>query len=89
MLELERTKVFKRDVSKLKFSNQYYAKYIVHVEHLLNEKELPKEARDHNLNGNWNDYRELHISGDVLLIYKIEMGTLYLARIGTHSQLFN
>jgi mRNA interferase YafQ len=55
----------------------------------LNEKELPKEARDHSLSGNWNDYRELHVSGDLLLVYKIEMGTLYLARIGTHSQLFN
>ena len=89
MLELDRTKVFKRDISKLKFSNQHYAKYIVYLEHLLNEKELPKEARNHSLNGNWNDYRELHISGDLLLVYKIEMGTLYLARIGTHSQLFN
>ena len=89
MLELERTKVFKRDIGKLKFSNQHYAKYVVYLEHLLNEKELPKEARDHSLNGNWNDYRELHISGDLLLVYKVEMSTLYLARIGTHSQIFN
>jgi len=89
MLELERTKVFKRDITKVKFSNQHYAKYIIYLEHLLNGKKLPKEARDHSLNGNWNDYRELHISGDLLLVYKIEMGTVYLARIGTHSQLFN
>jgi len=89
MLELERTKVFKRDIGKLKFSNQHYVKYILYVEHLLNEKALPKEARNHSLSGNWDDYRELHISGDLLLVYKIEMGTLYLARIGTHSQLFN
>ncbi|CAA6805534.1 MAG: Unknown protein [uncultured Sulfurovum sp.] len=89
MLELERTKIFKRDIAKLKFSNQHYSKYVVYLEHLLNEKVLPKEARDHSLNGTWHDYRELHISGDLLLVYKIEMGTVYLARIGTHSQIFN
>jgi len=89
MLELERTKVFKKDIGKLKFSDQHYARYILYLEHLLTEKVLPKEACDHSLNGNWKGYRELHISCDLLLIYKIEMGTLYLVRIGTHSQLFN
>jgi hypothetical protein len=42
MLGLDRTKVFKRDIHRVKFSNQHYAKYVVYLEHLLNEKELPK-----------------------------------------------
>ena len=88
MLGLERTKVFKKDISKLKFSNQHYAKYILYLGMLLEEKTLPTEAKDHELKGNWQGYREFHISGDLLLIYKIENETLYLVRIGTHSQLF-
>jgi len=89
MLGLERTKVFKKDISKLKFSNQHYAKYILYLGVLLEEKTLPNEAKDHELKGNWQGYREFHISGDLLLIYKIENETLYLVRIGSHSQLFN
>ena len=88
MLGLERTKVFKKDISKLKFSNQHYAKYILYLGVLLEEKSLPNEAKDHELKGNWQGYREFHISGDLLLIYKIENGILYLVRIGSHSQLF-
>lgn len=89
MLGLERTKVFKKDMSKLKFSNQHYAKYILYLGYLLNEQVLPKEAKDHSLSGNWSGYREFHISGDLLLIYKIENKILYLVRIGSHSQLFD
>jgi len=88
MLGLERTKVFKKDISKLKFSNQHYTKYILYLGMLLEEKILPTEAKDHELKGNWQGYKEFHISGDLLLIYKIENEILYLVRIGTHSQLF-
>jgi mRNA interferase YafQ len=88
MLGLERTKVFKKDISKLKFSDQHYTKYILYLVMLLEEKMLPTEAKDHELKGNWQGYKEFHISGDLLLIYKIENEILYLVRIGTHSQLF-
>ena len=46
------------------------------------------ESKDHELKGNWQGYREFHISGDLLLIYKIENKILYLVRIGSHAQLF-
>jgi mRNA interferase YafQ len=88
MLGLERTKVFKKDISKLKFSNQHYAKYILYLGVLLKEEALPTEAKDHELKGSWQGYREFHISGDLLLIYKIEDEVLYLVRIGSHTQLF-
>ena len=52
---------------------------------------LPEKNRDHALSGNWNGYRECHILPDWLLIYKLEDNILILtlARIGTHSNLFN
>jgi len=56
--------------------------------HFLKEKPLPPEAKDHKLIGNFKEFRELHISGDLLLIYSIENNILKLVRIGTHAQLF-
>ena len=55
---------------------------------LLNNEELPQEARDHFLSGEGKDAKEFHISGDLLVIYMINNNTLQLLRIGTHSQLF-
>jgi len=55
---------------------------------LLDSKELPKEAKDHSLKGDWMDFREFHISGNLLVIYEIEEDVIKLVRIGSHSQLF-
>ena len=42
--------------------------------------------------GNWINYRELHVGGDVLLIYGIEalskFDMIIFVRAGTHSELF-
>ena len=89
MLELERTKSFKKDILKQKFTNQHYGKYILYLGCLISSKSLPPEAKDHQLSGEWRCYREFHISGDLLLIYKIEGKVLYLVRVGSHSQLFD
>ncbi len=60
----------------------------MYISLLLNEKKLPSEARNHHLIGEFKDTKEFHISGDLLVICKIEDNTLELLRIGTHSQLF-
>ncbi|RUM70553.1 MAG: type II toxin-antitoxin system mRNA interferase toxin, RelE/StbE family, partial [Sulfurovum sp.] len=49
---------------------------------------LPSEAKDHSLMGEYKGFREFHLGGDMLMIYTIVEDTLYLQRIGTHSQLF-
>lgn len=69
-------------------SDQHYAKYVQYVTMLLKGQILPKEALDHKLKGNYSDYSEFHISGDLLIIYIIEDEFLKLVRIGTHAQLF-
>ncbi len=88
MLKLFRAKTFNKDYQKLKISDQCYAKYVSFLAILIKNEKLPKEAKDHSLNGNYKDYREFHISGDLLVIYKIENDFVKLIRIGTHSQLF-
>jgi len=70
-------------------SNQHYSKYISYLAILLNGETLPVEARDHSLTGAYQDTREFHISGDLLIIYLLTETELVLIRIGSHSQLFN
>ena len=49
---------------------------------------LPEKNLDHNLKGNYKNYRECHISPDWLLIYRYNGEYLELFRTGTHSDLF-
>ena len=88
MYSLERSKIFKKDIAKVKFTNEHYAKYILYLGMLLNNQKLPVEAKDHALKGNFIGFREFHVSGDLILIYQLIDDTLFLGRIGSHSQLF-
>ncbi|MBR5704857.1 MAG: type II toxin-antitoxin system YafQ family toxin [Deltaproteobacteria bacterium] len=50
---------------------------------------MPTTFRDHPLIGDWHGYRECHLKPDLLLIYKTsEAGVLWLARLGSHAELF-
>ena len=51
---------------------------------------LSTKYRDHTLVNNWKGYREIHIEGDWLLIYRIERDELQLVltRTGSHDQLY-
>lgn len=56
---------------------------------LLVDELLPEKNRDHALSGDWAGYRECHVKPDLLLIYrKPDADTLWLARLGSHSELF-
>ena len=86
--KLIRTRTFLKDLRKINFSDQHYSKYAVYLGKLLSDETLPKEAKDHQLKGEWDGFREFHISGDLLVVYVIKDDTLYLTRIGSHSQIF-
>lgn len=57
---------------------------------LSNEEVLGEKYRDHALTGNYKGFRECHIQPDWLLIYRVQNDCLilFLARTGTHSDLF-
>lgn len=60
---------------------------------IANDAPLGPEWRDHPLKGNWNGYRECHVGGDFLLIYRLDetagkSGMIVFVRTGTHSDLF-
>jgi len=89
MLTLSRHKQFVKEYKKIRFTDKHYSRYIQYLSKLIEEKSLPVEAKDHSLKGEYQDCREFHISGDLLVIYRIEENRLQLLRIGSHSELFS
>ena len=87
-MQLKRHKHFRKDEPKVKLTDEQYAKRIKYLSFILQNKELPSEARDHSLLGGYKGFREFHLGGDILMIYTVVDNILYLQRIGTHSQLF-
>ncbi|MEI6581206.1 MAG: type II toxin-antitoxin system YafQ family toxin [bacterium] len=91
MYQVVFTSQYKKSLKKISRSGNFPIKEIERVIVLLIlGKMLPVKYRDHGLNGEFSDYRECHIQGDLLLIYKIEKENLILilVDIGSHSQLF-
>lgn len=60
------------------------------VDKLSEGKKLEPKFKDHKLSGKFEGKRECHIEPDFLLIYQIieKDVVLYLARVGTHSELY-
>jgi mRNA interferase YafQ len=86
------TNAFRRDYKRVK-ANPHHRD----MEKLLGEivgalaedRPLHEKHRDHLLSGNWKEHRECHLRPDLLLIYKRpDPRTLWLVRMGSHSDLF-
>ena len=89
VLIVKRHKSFLKDLRKVQLSDKHFSKYIVYISKLIEEITLPVEALNHPLKGKYEGYKEFHISGDVLVVYKIKNNELWLIRIGSHSELFS
>jgi mRNA interferase YafQ len=92
MRTIERPSSFKRDY-KREAKGQHRATLDANLLPVLvalaHDQVLELRHRDHDLSGDWEGYRECHIKPDLLLIYsKSDTGTLRLARLGSHSELF-
>ena len=88
MLTPIRSGAFKRDVRLAEKRGKDMAKLRAVLLLLVSEETLPAQYNDHALTGNWITYRDAHIEPDWLLIYKVTGSELFLARTGTHSDLF-
>ena len=92
MRTIERSSAFKRDYKKVTTTPRHRSLdplLLATLALLLEDQPLPESNRDHALSGAWVGYRECHIKPDLLLIYrKPDTGTLRLARLGSHSELF-
>lgn len=84
------TKQFRKDWESLTHSGRYDMRRLKEAMLLLiaNDGPLPPEYLDHELTGDWRDFRECHVGGDFLLIYQLVGTAVNFVRAGTHSELF-
>ncbi len=89
MIDIVYSNQFKKDFKKARRLALPDLKKIFEViSSLEQEMTLDAKYKDHELSGNWSNFRECHIKPDLLLIYKVSNNKLQLARIGSHSELF-
>ena len=89
MREIGVNPAFLRDVKRLKQKHNDMG-LLVEVQAVLRRNDralLAGRYGDHQLKGNLRGFRELHIQGDWLLVYRVEGEHVTLARTGTHDGL--
>ncbi len=87
------TKRFEKDYLKLKYSGRRNMQKLQEVMLLLGDgHKLDPIYKDHSLQGEWSEFRDCHIEGDWILIYKIEQTgkneVITFHATGSHSSLF-
>jgi len=85
------TKQYKKSFKKLKHSGKFNETELNKViDMLCLGMILDSIYQDHALHGEYDGYRECHVRGNILLVYRIEEQKLILVLfdIGTHSELF-
>ena len=87
-VKVKRHKQFVKDLKKIRLTDSQFQKLAKCITLLAEGKPLPVEFRDHELIGVWHGFREFHLGGDVLVIYRSSGEEIVLVRIGTHNQLF-
>jgi len=83
-LKLRRHKQFLKDLKKIRMSDAQFQKYVEYLSLLANDRALPPEARDHG----WKGFREFHVGGYPLVIYRKVGEEVVLVRIGGHGRIF-
>ena len=88
MLGVRYSSRFKKDF-KACIKRHYNMKLLQDIIDILRIPERPAlQYEDHNLSGNYKEYRECHVAPDWLLIYRYQDEDLVLYRTGTHADLF-
>ena len=91
MLNIVMSNQFKKDLKLARKRGLDISLLDTVVMKLANEEPLAVKYRDHELKGSYAGFRECHVMPDWLLIYRIDGDDLmlFLARNGTHSDLFD
>ena len=90
MLAIVQTSQFKRDYQRLTKQGRNMSLMKPVIETLQKEEPLDAKYLDHPLVSNWKGFRECHIAGDWILVYRTNGKelTLTLSRTGSHSEVF-
>lgn len=88
--KLKYTSQFKKDYKKSKKQGREIRVFVEALEKLRSDEYLGIQFNDHQLTGNFTDFRECHLKPDWILIYHKDKKTktITLIRIGSHSDLF-
>ena len=93
MWTIERSTAFRRDYrreARGRYRATLDADLVPVLTALAEDQPLEPRYRDHDLSGDWAGYRDCHIKPDLVLIYrKSDADILRLARLGSHSELFD
>ncbi len=91
MYEIKYTNRMKKDLKLIRKQGKNLEKLIDILDLLAMGETLPEKNKDHQLQGEYREFRECHIEPDWLLIYRIDEGQLLLlaTATGSHSYLFN
>ena len=87
----DRTKTFEKAWVRINKTGRYDMNAVYQaMNHVASRLPIPAEYLDHELSHDWAGYRELHVGGDFLLIYKIDTikDTIIFTALGTHAELF-
>lgn len=90
MYSIISTSNFKKDFKKIKNNISFSInEFNTILNYLINEIDLNKKYRNHNLKGALSNLTELHIKPNILLIYELdkENKIITLVGIGSHSYL--
>lgn len=92
VLKLAPSTKFKKDLKRVAKQGTNRETLDSIIEQLQHQQPLPQKNRDHPLVGDYQGYRECHITPDWLLIYRVinnhSVELLELTRTGSHSELF-
>jgi mRNA interferase YafQ len=88
MLNPYYTNKFGKDIKRMGKRGKDIEKLKTIIRTLINQGDLPRHLKDHNLIGNFVGRRECHLEPDWLLVYRIENSDIIFERTGSHSDLF-
>lgn len=86
--EIIYSKEYRKAIKKLDKSILPQIEYV--IDKLANDEILETKFKDHQLKGEYKDFRECHIKPDLLLIYRKNSNLLILIafKLGSHSEIF-
>lgn len=91
-LYAEKTKSFRRDLKKALRSKSTADLLLLEAvsDLIISQAPIPEQFKDHMLSGEWLSYRDLHITNDWVLIYKVikDENRVIFTRLGSHAELF-
>jgi mRNA interferase YafQ len=85
---IHRSTRFKKDYKNINHQDKCLKTLKEVINILANDGPLDAKFNDHQLHSNWKGYRELHLRPDLLLVYKVTAKDLRLARLASHSKIF-